>query len=976
EIPEYEDFYSSETSVAFEIYDSSGSLVHSESASANIFMDTSEILRSSYVSLSPGDYNAVVRTDVTDDQCSSSSISEDSRWFTVEGDDVPECSDGIDNDGDGLTDMEDPGCSSPQDDDESDGTSECQDGIDNDGDGLIDYPEDPGCESPQDDDEYNHADHLDVALEAEPQSGEEPLDVVFNCSVEDGTGPFNFNFDSGSTSGVSWVAGAGGYRWQQFNASGYTAGTYSPVCTVEDVSTGAEGDESTIINVTEGYTPSDLFVDLISPSDGTVSNDPDQTFAYAVSENPVELEEGQAYSTVIDGIQHEITVADANDAGTMCGVSVDGDVVWLDEMTEAVINGVEIGLIDAEYGSPDRCELYVASPSAEEQLDCTLYNNMSGSFEPVQGHSTDLNSFDDFDVFNIDDGMYIWNVECSDGATATAPEDYTLTINTSTTELPECSDGIDNDGDGLIDMEDPGCSSPQDDDESDGAVCENHLEISQVEVSTTPVQEGNTITLSSDSLNTIPFDINFTNTGASEVTNTDYTISMASEPTGEETSEGAHISSIAPYSSIIEGQDFNSLPDPLLDGIYNMTIEAEGMDTRGCLQNDSFGFFIDLSPLSAPECSDGIDNDGDGLVDENDPGCYDSGAYDPQDDDETDTLPECADYFDNDNDGLIDYPEDPGCENTVDDDESDGQNQAPVVQLVYPFDGFTLSHSDAGFIYSVSDDNSMFVDCTLYNNVSGSFEPVETQTIMAGMYGLFNLDSIPNGDYIWNVECSDQDVSAFAPDNFSFTINATGQLPECSDGIDNDGDGLTDMEDPGCSSPQDDDESDGTSECQDGVDNDGDGLIDMEDPGCSSPQDDSEENGDDEEEDEGEGDEEEETIILDPDQILYIGHIDIHSTTNTGYEQEMAEAGDQVEVSVYMENLAGYDLENLALKVGVHGLGIWRESTFDLDKGDYATKHMLLDIPADADSGDYDVRITAENEDVKRVKYRLLTITE
>ncbi len=59
---------------------------------------------------------------------------------------------------------------------------------------------------------------------------------------------------------------------------------------------------------------------------------------------------------------------------------------------------------------------------------------------------------------------------------------------------------------------------------------------------------------------------------------------------------------------------------------------------------------------------------------------------------------------------------------------------------------------------------------------------------------------------------------------------------QCSDGEDNDGDGLVDMEDPGCDSPQDDDES-GIFQCSDGEDNDGDGLVDMEDPGCDSPQD-------------------------------------------------------------------------------------------------------------------------------------------
>lgn len=70
--------------------------------------------------------------------------------------DVPQCSDEVDNDGDGKIDYpNDPGCDSPQDDDETDGgdAPDCSDGEDNDGDGYIDYPRDPGCEHRDDDDE-------------------------------------------------------------------------------------------------------------------------------------------------------------------------------------------------------------------------------------------------------------------------------------------------------------------------------------------------------------------------------------------------------------------------------------------------------------------------------------------------------------------------------------------------------------------------------------------------------------------------------------------------------------------------------------------------------------------------------------------------------------------------------------------------------------------------------------------------------
>ena len=70
-----------------------------------------------------------------------------------------QCSDGIDNDGDGKIDFpNDPGCSSATDDDETDGRKpQCSDGVDNDGDGKIDFPNDPGCTSANDDSEDDGA---------------------------------------------------------------------------------------------------------------------------------------------------------------------------------------------------------------------------------------------------------------------------------------------------------------------------------------------------------------------------------------------------------------------------------------------------------------------------------------------------------------------------------------------------------------------------------------------------------------------------------------------------------------------------------------------------------------------------------------------------------------------------------------------------------------------------------------------------
>ena len=75
---------------------------------------------------------------------------------------------------------------------------------------------------------------------------------------------------------------------------------------------------------------------------------------------------------------------------------------------------------------------------------------------------------------------------------------------------------------------------------------------------------------------------------------------------------------------------------------------------------------VDTRPANPPPvsaCSDGIDNDIDGLIDyPADPGCASS-----TDTDETNmAAAACADGLDNDTDGLTDYPADTGCSNATD----------------------------------------------------------------------------------------------------------------------------------------------------------------------------------------------------------------------------------------------------------------------------------------------------------------------
>jgi subtilisin len=61
---------------------------------------------------------------------------------------IPGCSNGLDDDGDELIDLEDPGCDDANDLSEKAPDLPCDDGEDNDGDGLADFLEDPGCLHP------------------------------------------------------------------------------------------------------------------------------------------------------------------------------------------------------------------------------------------------------------------------------------------------------------------------------------------------------------------------------------------------------------------------------------------------------------------------------------------------------------------------------------------------------------------------------------------------------------------------------------------------------------------------------------------------------------------------------------------------------------------------------------------------------------------------------------------------------------
>ena len=190
------------------------------------------------------------------------------------------------------------------------------------------------------------------------------------------------------------------------------------------------------------------------------------------------------------------------------------------------------------------------------------------------------------------------------------------------------------------------------------------------------------------------------------------------------------------------------------------------------------------------QCADKRDNDGDGVADAADPGCLSGpgGTYNPSDDDETNPATTAR----------------AACADGADND-GDGVADA----------------ADPGCL----------------SGPGGAYNPNDNDETNPSSGNQGNNDGNDNND-------GDDDGDNAGDDD--------GSDAQCADGRDNDGDGLTDRNDPGCLSgpggtynPNDDDESGGGPgsglQCSDGIDNDGDGRVDYpNDPGCSSPSDDSE----------------------------------------------------------------------------------------------------------------------------------------
>ncbi len=207
----------------------------------------------------------------------------------------------------------------------------------------------------------------------------------------------------------------------------------------------------------------------------------------------------------------------------------------------------------------------------------------------------------------------------------------------------------------------------------------------------------------------------------------------------------------------------------------------------------------DVRVAEPPACSNGADDDGDGLVDLADPGCTG-----PGDTSERDPSLVCDNGLDDDGDGLADLA-DPGCAGPADPAETDPS-------LV----------CDNG----LDDDGDGAADAA-DPGCAGPTDPTETDPSLV-------CDNTLDDDGDGLADAADPGCAG--PTDPTETDPA---LP-CDNGLDDDGDGLADLADPGCPDPSDPDEKDASLVCDNGLDDDGDGLVDLADPNCDDPTDPSE----------------------------------------------------------------------------------------------------------------------------------------
>ncbi len=204
-------------------------------------------------------------------------------------------------------------------------------------------------------------------------------------------------------------------------------------------------------------------------------------------------------------------------------------------------------------------------------------------------------------------------------------------------------------------------------------------------------------------------------------------------------------------------------------------------------QTPAVQFALATNPVE--KCGDGLDNDGNGLIDCDDPECLEAGACLAA------PAERCADGIDNDGNGLADC-DDPDCSAT-------STCLPPPVEICG--DGF-------------DNDGNGLADCADPKCQNGSTCP-----------GITEPEPVPTGtddrnDLPGPLQ-SDRTVTTYTRINIR-------PIEFCSNGFDEDNDGLIDCSDPDCRRASACRKAETAETCDNGIDDDGDGRIDGKDREC------------------------------------------------------------------------------------------------------------------------------------------------
>ncbi len=327
---------------------------------------------------------------------------------------------------------------------------------------------------------------------------------------------------------------------------------------------------------------------------------------------------------------------------------------------------------------------------------------------PLQGASLDKDSgLFKWIPTDAQAGLYSVTFKVVDNFGGKDLENVLITI--TNVVKPQCDDNLDNDGDGKKDENDPGCHADGDPN----------------------------------------------NSGSYDPTDNDETdpVDLPECKDGKD-NDGDGKTDFPNDPGCSNKDDDNEADDPAdeprcNDGIDNdLDTYTDYPNDPGCTSEDDDNETD--KPVELPQCGDRQDNDGDTLVDENDPGCHTDNdpaePYNPDDNDESNELPvdepQCNDGADNDLDTHIDYPNDLGCSNEQDNNETDTQppQETPEPSL---FTNIKFKAAHVGNML-VHTGELMPIHVHIFNNGKTNLEDVEIQATIydIGAFGStsdFNL---------------------------------------------------------------------------------------------------------------------------------------------------------------------------------------------------------------------------------------------